>query len=101
MYAYSKPAKSYQPGGNRVLSICENSTKEICWLLPRVTAPTAFAMPFSPVMVNCSKAFSIMAVNASTFYLHGILVSEIWFFASDLHHLVCFMANVFPDSSTT
>ena len=36
MYKYPKPTKSYQPEGNGDLLICENSTKEICWLLPRV-----------------------------------------------------------------
>ena len=51
MYKYPKPAKSYQPEGNGDLLICENSTKEICWLLPRVMAPTASATSFSPVMV--------------------------------------------------
>lgn len=51
MYKYPKPTKSYQSEGNGELLICENSTKEFCWLLPRVMAPTASATLSSPVMV--------------------------------------------------
>lgn len=51
MYKYPKPTKSYQSEGNGDLLICENSTKEIYWLLPRVMAPTASATLSSRVMM--------------------------------------------------
>ena len=56
-YTYAELTKSYQPENARVLSICENRTKEICSLLPRVMAPTAFASPFTVMAIGAPRPF--------------------------------------------